>query len=253
MGGGRRALRAGIIGGVITAAFGLLLAGPFLLTHRQDFPGERFYGDLAVTAVARLGGGDAKNPFPANDEKALKTGRDAFTGSCAVCHGSTGDGRGLFGGSSYPEATDLRSDIAKRKSDAELFWITRNGLSFSAMPSFAKQFKDEDLWAIVTYVRSLQQGTAKPVSIAAPTQAQLAFADPHGSPAARGAAVYFAQGCDRCHGAAGVAPGNLDIVGRPDTEVVRTPSPGMPKYDTERITDAELDDLLAYMLTFPRR
>jgi mono/diheme cytochrome c family protein len=141
------------------------------------------------------------------------------------------------------------SEDAKEKSDAVLFWITKNGLSFTGMPAFAKQYDDADIWAIVGYVRSLQQGRAGAIEVPAPTQPQLAVADPHGSTSARGAAVYFAQGCQLCHGAVGNAPGELALR-EAETEAIRRGRAGMPAYATDRISQAELSDLVAYLRTF---
>src|SRR5207244_3524718 len=83
----------------------------------------------------------------------------------------------------------------------------KNGLGFTAMPAFSDAYKDEDIWAMVAYVRALQRGDASTITIPAPTQAQLLLADPRGDRMARGAAVYFAQGCHLCHGPEGDAPG----------------------------------------------
>ena len=117
------------------------------------------------------------------------------------------------------------------------------------MPAFAKQYADADIWAIVSYVRSLQQGRASTIEVPKPTEAQLAVADPHGNAAARGAAVYFAQGCQLCHGAVGNAPGELALR-EAESEAIRRGRAGMPAYATDRISQSELSDLVAYMRTF---
>ncbi|MDQ2913607.1 MAG: c-type cytochrome [Chloroflexota bacterium] len=243
---------------VLVAAFGalaalvvvLVAALPFALTHRQDLPLERVYGDAAVSVVSRILGGDATNPV-ANDQRALATGRAAYTGSCAVCHGAKGDGRGVFGLTTYPGASDFTSAAAKGKTDAQLFWIVKNGLGFTAMPAFGGQYKDDEIWAIVAYIRALQRGSASALAIPAPTIAQLAAADPSVSRQTRGAAIYFALGCHLCHGPEGDAPGDLAIRGRIETEIVRTGDDrGMPAYGRDLITNAELADLEAYLLRF---
>lgn len=228
----------------------LVVALPFALTHRTDLPLEHVYGDAAVSVVSRILGGDAPNPV-ANDQRALTTGRAAYTGSCAVCHGAKGDGRGAFGLTTYPHATDLMSENAKSKTDAQLFWIVKNGLGFTAMPAFSGQYQDADIWAMVAYIRALQRGAATALSIPEPTLAQLAAADPAASRQTRGAAIYFALGCHLCHGPEGDAPGDLSIRGRIETEIVRRGSDrGMPAYGKDLITDAELADLEAYLLRF---
>ena len=226
----------------------LVVALPFALTHRQDLPLERVYADVAVSLVSRILGGDAPNPV-VNDQRALASGRAAYTGSCAVCHGAKGDGRGVFGRTTYPDATDLTG--VKNKSDAQLFWIVKNGLGFTAMPAFGGQYKDADIWAIVAYIRALQRGTASALAIPEPSLAQLAAADPTGSRQTRGAAIYFALGCHLCHGPEGDAPGDLSIHGRIETDVVRKGDDrGMPAYRQDIISDAELADLETYLLRF---
>ncbi|TMC74894.1 MAG: c-type cytochrome [Chloroflexi bacterium] len=246
----RRSVFFAALGAVAALALVLLVALPFALTHRTDLPLERVYGDAAVAVVSRVLGGDAANPV-ANDSRALGTGRAAYTGSCAVCHGAKGDGRGAFGRTTYPDATDFTSDAAKSKTDAQLFWIAKNGLGFTAMPAFGSQYKDDEIWAMVAYIRALQRGTASGLAIPEPSLAQLAAADPTASRQTRGAAIYFALGCHLCHGPEGDAPGDLSIHGRIETEIVRKGSDrGMPAYDKSIITDAELADLEAYLLRF---
>ena len=230
---------------------GLIVAGPLAITHRQDLPLERAYGHYAIAVASRLTAGHPRNPL-ALDPRATATGRDEYTGSCAECHGATGDGKGVFGQATYPPATDLTSADAKEKSDAELFWITKSGLSFTGMPGFADQYDDTQIWALVSYLRALQRGQADPVVVPTPTRTQLAVADPHGNAVQRGAVVYFASGCQSCHGAIGDAPGNLALSGggREAGGAVRRGRRGMPAYGPDQIGDAQLADLEAYLSTF---
>jgi mono/diheme cytochrome c family protein len=242
--------RSLVLGALLAGVLVIVLGVPLALTHRQDLPLERVYGDAAVSVVSRILGGDATNPV-ANDQRALTVGRAVYTGSCGVCHGPNGDGRGTFGPSTYPDATDLLSDAAKRKTDAQLFWIVKNGLGFTAMPAFGGAYTDDQIWATVAYLRALQRGAANAIRVPTPTDAQLLVADPNGDRVARGAAIYFAQGCHLCHGPEGDAPGDLSIIGRIETEIVRKGDErGMPAYGKDRISDAELADLEAYLLRF---
>jgi mono/diheme cytochrome c family protein len=248
--GKRRSLFVAAAGAAAALLVVLVVALPIALTHPQDLPLERVYGDAAVSVVSRILGGDAANPV-ATDPRALSAGRAAYTGSCAVCHGAKGDGRGAFGPITYPDATDFTSAAARGKTDAQLFWIVKNGLGFTAMPAFGGQYKDDQIWAIVAYIRALQQGSASALSIPEASLAQLLAADPAVSRQARGAAIYFAQGCHLCHGPEGDAPGDLSIRGRIETEIVRRGDDrGMPSYGKDLISDAELADLEAYLLRF---
>ncbi len=223
-----RSLLVGAVVGAL-ALLGLLavVGAPLALTHRHDLPLEQQFGHGAIGIVARLGAGNASNPVASNP-RAVAAGRDAYTGSCAECHGATGDGKGAFGQSTYPTATDLTSHDAAEKSDAELFWITKNGLSFTGMPGFADAYNDHDIWSIVSYLRVLQGGQPSVVNVPTPSASQVAGVDPQGAAAQRGAAVYFAQNCQACHGPTGNAPGNLALHGAGETGAIRRGRPGMP-------------------------
>ncbi|MFN8493462.1 MAG: c-type cytochrome [Caldilineaceae bacterium] len=242
-----------IIGVILTLILVVLVGMPLAVAHRQDLPLERVYGDLAVELAVGMQAGSAQNPTTQNSRRALESGRYAYTGSCAVCHGVNGDGKGAFGEALYPPATNLQGRDTQEKSDAKLFWIIKNGLSFLGMPSYASQYDDSQIWALVAYVRSLGNPATRQGAeiVPTPTTEQLAIADPSGDPVHRGAAVYFAEGCHTCHGAVGNAPGELHLrSGREAAEAVREGRRGMPKFGTAQISDNQLTDLVAYVNTF---
>jgi mono/diheme cytochrome c family protein len=257
-GRGRRGrLWVGLLAGVLFGAVGMLalvfvIGMPLAVGHRNNLPLEKAYGNGAVGIASRLGAGKAQSPTVSN-AGALVSGREAYTGSCAVCHGANGDGTGAFGQALFPPATDLRGHDTQEKSDAQLFWIIKNGLSFAGMPGFATQYDDQGIWALVSYTRSLGgSGASGALPVPTPALAQLALADPAGNPAAQGAAVYFAQGCQTCHGAVGDAPGELRLRGggREANDAIRTGRRGMPTYSTVQLPDAQLTVLLTYLDTF---
>jgi mono/diheme cytochrome c family protein len=211
------------------------------------------YADFAVKIAVLTQAGSAQNPT-GNNPRAIESGRAAYTGSCAVCHGANGDGNGAFGQSIYPPATDLRADDTRGKSDAQLFWIIKNGLSFAGMPAFGSQYSDQDIWSLVSYTRSLSNTSAaggRTLDVPVATTDELALANPQGDAVGRGAAVYFASGCHLCHGAVGNAPGELRLRGaREAEEAIREGRRGMPRYSTSQVTDPQMSDLVAYMGTF---
>jgi mono/diheme cytochrome c family protein len=246
-----RGLVVGLILGLAVAAVaGLAGVAPLVLTHRQDLPLERAYGNAAVSLVARIGAASVP-AAPTADPRAVAAGRASYTGSCSQCHGASGDGRGVFGTLTYPPATDLRSHDAQEKSDAQLFWIIQNGLSFTGMPAYRGQYPDRDIWSLVSYVRALARSQSAE-AVPTPTAEQLAMADPTGDGIHRGAAVYFSQACANCHGAVGNAPGELALRGSGEMdEAVRRGRRGMPAYGQTIISDAQLVDLRAYVGSFP--
>jgi len=65
-----------------------------------------------------------------------------------------------LGKSLFPPATNLLSANTRQMTDGQLFWIIKNGLSFTAMPGYASQYRDDAIWTMVIYIRALQQGRA---------------------------------------------------------------------------------------------
>ena len=80
---------------------------------------------------------------------------------CDTCHGKDGRHPTENGQWMYPRVPDLGSPGVQEWSDAELFWIIKNGVRFSGMPGFAKMQTDKEIWDLVHYVRSL--GAPAPV------------------------------------------------------------------------------------------
>jgi|GEM_PF-727898 len=241
-----------LIGIIFAAGVGAAVVAPLALVHRGSSWIETAYGHGMIGLVSRIGAnGIGSNPL-ANDSGAVAQGRLEYTGSCAQCHGAKGDGRGMFGQTTFPPATDLTSHDVVEKSDAQLFYIIKNGLSFTPMPGYGSQYSDQDIWAMVSFLRALQKGQAGAEAVPTPTDQQLVFATIRsGTAAQRGAEVYFAQGCAACHGAVGNAPGRLALRARGEvTGAVRRGRRGMPCYGPDVISNAELQDLQAYMATF---
>jgi mono/diheme cytochrome c family protein len=85
----------------------------------------------------------------------LGSGGMTFNGDCAFCHGQDGTTPTDVGKAMYPRVPSLASHEVQQWSDAELFWIIRNGNRYTGMGAFAKSLSDEQIWDLVHYVRSL--------------------------------------------------------------------------------------------------
>jgi mono/diheme cytochrome c family protein len=148
---------------IALAAGGTLV---FLLTFNlsaQPEPG-RFETLLATKAkhwlVARSARAGVPAATPDNPGNQAMGGMD-FRGSCANCHGLDGRTPSDIGGAMYPRSPDLGLPGTQRYSDAQLFWIIKNGIRLSGMPGFAKTHGDDQIWNLVHYVRSLRIQTKK--------------------------------------------------------------------------------------------
>jgi len=92
---------------------------------------------------------------PAVSPASLSQGEDLFGVECSLCHGASGRRPTESGQSMYPRVPDLGSSDVQDYSDAELFWIIKNGIRLSGMPGFGRVAKDEQIWQLAQFVRSL--------------------------------------------------------------------------------------------------
>lgn len=100
----------------------------------------------------------APNTPPVNldDPAIIQAGARAFaTRGCVACHGAPGADWAKFSEGLRPDAADL-SEVAKTRSPGEIFWVIKNGINMTAMPSFARiQVGDDEIWKIAAFVKKL--------------------------------------------------------------------------------------------------
>ena len=92
------------------------------------------------------------NPVKPSEESLVK-GKKMFVIDCAMCHGDKGDGKGDMA-SDIKNVTDFTNpDALKNRSDGDLFNIIRKGKG--EMPPEGDRAKNDDIWNLVNYIRSL--------------------------------------------------------------------------------------------------
>src|SRR5207237_1223504 len=95
-----------------------------------------------------------KNPLASSPES-IAAGKQAYARTCAPCHGTSGEGGP--GNDLIPAAPDL-TDAAwdHGATDGEIFTNIKDGIGpdFNMTP-FKDRLKDEDIWNVVNYLRSL--------------------------------------------------------------------------------------------------
>lgn len=119
---------------------------------------------------------------PALNAQMAQAGQQLFASNCAGCHGL--DGRG---GEHAPDiATKLE---VQRLDDAEILRIVYNGIPEAGMPAFRAVLNNDQMQAVVGYLRVLQgKGTQAVIS---------------GNPE-KGRTLFFGKGqCSECHMIAG--------------------------------------------------
>jgi len=113
------------------------------------------------TMVAReakrvaIAGKNLKNPLPDTPE-VVKTGQEHFGHHCQVCHGLDGHNTGVpFANKMSPNIPELSDHSVQEFTDGQLKMIIQNGIRFSGMPGWQGILDDNEMWAIVRFIRHL--------------------------------------------------------------------------------------------------
>jgi mono/diheme cytochrome c family protein len=95
-----------------------------------------------------------------NDAAVVQTGARAYSDrGCVICHGAPGADYGKFAEGMRPEPPDLK-DIVNELSPQHLFWVIKNGINMTGMPSFhLAGVPDDEIWKIVAFVKKLPSVT----------------------------------------------------------------------------------------------
>ncbi|OIR00539.1 hypothetical protein GALL_174120 [mine drainage metagenome] len=116
-----------------------------LIGYARDRSIETHAADIAV-------------PENLNGHGLIMEGMSHYSAHCAMCHGAPGVKAEDMADGMYPTPPDLQKTVAQRTS-AELFWIVKNGIKMSGMPSWADH-GDDELWPVVAFLETLP--TLKP-------------------------------------------------------------------------------------------
>jgi putative heme-binding domain-containing protein len=116
-----------------------------------------------------------QNPF-ANDPQAAKDGRPLFRLMCSPCHGIHAEGgRG-------PDLT--RGTYSVGDTDADLYDVIANGAQGTEMADFLGRIGEENVWRLVSYIRSVSRKDVEKVA-----------GDPQ-----KGEKLFWEKGqCGQCH------------------------------------------------------
>ena len=93
-------------------------------------------------------------PSNLEDTAVIHKGFEHFQEMCVQCHGAPGVDRSEMAKGLYPRAPKLIW-AAKEDGPGELFWITKNGVKMTGMPAFGPTHTDDEIWAIVAFMKKL--------------------------------------------------------------------------------------------------
>ena len=93
-------------------------------------------------------------PPPLDSTDLSTLGGAHFHSGCAYCHGAPGVPLSPVASSMLPPPPELSTSMRPWR-DQELFWIVKHGLKYTGMPAWVAQQRDDEVWAVVAFLRRL--------------------------------------------------------------------------------------------------
>jgi cytochrome c553 len=145
---------------------------------------------------------------PLDDEALVLRGASHYETACVPCHGGPEGGVPPVVAAMTPPPPELTRQLS-RWTPQELFSIVKHGIKFTGMPAWPIQERDDEVWAMVAFLRRMPR-------LDAAAYRTLAFGEQR--PALDGlvspptvaheqAAVVIRDICTRCHGVDGTGRG----------------------------------------------
>src|SRR6266478_8231872 len=148
----------------IVIGIGLLLAaeyffvargGLYMGTKGGPLPMERFIVSKATDASIGKSAQD-QSPLPADETNLLAGAKVYQQNACMMCHGQLDQPESDFAKRFYPHAPQLLPPGEGVTDDpvGATHWVVKNGIRFSAMPSFEGKLTDTEVWQVSLFLRS---------------------------------------------------------------------------------------------------
>ena len=90
------------------------------------------------------------NPLDVDDESVLDAGEANYDMECAICHASDGTGK-------LQTAKDMTTEEAAAWADDWMLWKISEGSPGSAMPPFKSKLSRDEIWQVISYVRTFSK------------------------------------------------------------------------------------------------
>ena len=129
-------------------------------TQGGPLPLERYLARKALSASIGKSAQE-QSPLP-SDETNLLAGAQIYQQSCGGCHGRLGQGASGLSKRVYPHIPPLLPPDEGVIDDpvGETYWVVKNGIRFSAMPSFAGKLTDTELWQVTLLLHNANKLSA---------------------------------------------------------------------------------------------
>ena len=114
---------------------------------------------VAKTALHKEIGRAAPKQTPVEASEAnLMEGARLYRESCAVCHGLPGHAQSTIAAGMFPKPPKLLEGKGVTDDPAgRTYWVVKNGIRLSGMPSFGRAVSDEQLWDLAILLANAKQ------------------------------------------------------------------------------------------------
>lgn len=151
---------------------------PFVTGEQETYthlsPDNRFReNDYLATGMQADGTFDDGIPVEVSYQN-MQAGQEIYTIYCAICHGDSGNGKGVVAQEryGYPTIASLLQTRIIDLPDGDIFNTITNGKN--TMGPYGSKIRVEDRWKVVMYVRALQRaGTATLEDVPADKRGEL--------------------------------------------------------------------------------
>lgn len=195
-----------LVGLAIVAVVVIYVAAPLNIAARTGaYPGIGWVLHTYMKQWARNWSFAVEKPEHADlsDPALIRLGAGYFEAGCAACHGAPGRERNPMVEMMEPPPPTLASKEVASFSDKELYWIVWNGVRYTAMPGWTGEHREDEVWAMVAFLRNYDK-------LAPQDYVHLAYGDVQPKGVDDGGAMSFGgldnrldktvQNCARCHG-----------------------------------------------------
>jgi mono/diheme cytochrome c family protein len=144
----------GIIGAIAAAVF--FFGGYYSVSAIQADPSIVAWSLTNVRNASINRHATDQPPMSLDDPAVIRAGAVAFDHrGCTQCHGAPGVDWAKFSEGLRPDPPDLK-DVAKDTTAPQIFWVVKNGINMTGMPSFGRAgVEDKEIWAIAAFVKKL--------------------------------------------------------------------------------------------------
>jgi mono/diheme cytochrome c family protein len=143
-----------ILGAIAAGIF--FFGGYYSVAGTIPRPGPVKWGLVRVRTASIERHATDRPSIQLGDPEVVKAGARVFSElGCANCHGAPGVKWAKFSEGLNPSPPDL-AEVGKDLEPAQIFWVIKNGIDMTGMPSFGPLgVDDEKIWQVTAFVRKL--------------------------------------------------------------------------------------------------